>query len=451
LIIVAGHPGAGKTMLSAKLLYEGAYRYGEPGVYVSFIEDKLRFYSNMRGVGLDFEELERDGRFTYLDLPQIGKLGVSGVAELIIEAVDRLKARRLAIDSFTALAHTFEDEAELRIFVHSVLYRIARDLGCTTILVEEVPIGGRRIGFGIEEFIADDVLILRRRLLDGRPLRDLAIAKLRGRELKEDKFIFTLSGGVKVFPPFTLPKLEGYKLAPPPEDPSEEAYTTGIKDLDRAIGGYPKGSTVILEVDPRVEDTGYQLSLILPLVYSFICKHRPVIIIPPLNTTVKDIISYGRYIECPDKIEELLRVAEVSSGIEGAEHPYMITFEGKDIREDYNRLFEYIRRFMEGRKPPLVVTGMDSLIARYGLEDSIRMISLSIAEARRIDALNIVVAKPIYQMMRDILPSISRMHLKLTREHGALLLYGVKPRTELYAVEVDTSKDGVETRLTPIR
>jgi hypothetical protein len=200
-----------------------------------------------------------------------------------------------------------------------------------------------------------------------------------------------------------------------------------------------------------VEDTGYQLSLILPLVYSFICKHRPVIIIPPLNTTVKDIISYGRYIECPDKIEELLRVAEVSSGIEGAEHPYMITFEGKDIREDYNRLFEYIRRFMEGRKPPLVVTGMDSLIARYGLEDSIRMISLSIAEARRIDALNIVVAKPIYQMMRDILPSISRMHLKLTREHGALLLYGVKPRTELYAVEVDTSKDGVETRLTPIR
>ena len=451
VVIIAGHPGTGKTILSAKLIYEGAYRYGEPGVYASFAEDRHRFYENMSGLGLDFEKLERDGRFAYLDLPVVGRLGVSSIVELMIEATEKLKAKRLVVDSFTTLAQTFKDRAELRTFVHSILSRIVKDLDCTTILIEEIPIGVRRIGFGVEEFIADAILILRRREFDGRSLRDLAIVKLRGVELKEDKFIFTLSDGVKVFPPFTLPKLEGYRLTPPPEDLSEEVYSTGIKDLDRAIGGYPKGSTVILEVDSKVDDIGYRFNLILPLAYSFIRKHRPVIIIPSLNATHVDVISYAKYIEWPDKMEKLLRVVEVGPRIVEAEHPYLITLEGRDIREDYDRLLEYIRRFTEGRKPPLAIVGMDTLVARYGLEDSIRIISLSIVETRRVGALNVIVAKPVHRRIQDVLPSISSIHLKLTREHGALLLYGVKPRTELYVVETSVSKEGVETRLTPIR
>jgi len=455
LIIVAGHPGAGKTMLSAKLLYEGAYRYGEPGVYVSFIEDKLRFYSNMRGVGLDFEELERDGRFTYLDLPQIGKLGVSGVAELIIEAVDRLKARRLAIDSFTALAHTFEDEAELRIFVHSVLYRIARDLGCTTILVEEVPIGGRRIGFGIEEFIADDVLILRRRLLDGRPLREVRVVKLRGVDLVEDRFIFTLSDRIKVFPQFSIPEVEGYRFAQPPEDLSKDIYSTGIRDLDRIVGGYRRGSTVVLEVDPRIKDIEYQLSLLLPLEYSFISKCRPLIVVPSLTVAPSDTVFYGKHYfgYSDEKLEELLRIVGVGLGGGEAEHPCLITVEGRDIHEDYRMLLEYLDKFLMGKMPPLTVIGMDTLISTYGLEDSTRIIHLSIRRAQLTGGLNLIVARsiPIYRRVQETLPSISHTYLRLTREHGVLLLYGVKPRTGIYGVELDLSGGSIETKLTPVR
>jgi hypothetical protein len=42
------------------------------------------------------------------------------------------------------------------------------------------------------------------------------------------------------------------------------------------------------------------------------------------------------------------------------------------------------------------------------------------------------------------------VYLKLTREHGALLIYGVKPRTGLYALDVDASKGYPMPSLTPI-
>lgn len=452
LIILAGQAGTGKTILSAKILYEGVLRYGEPGVYASFIEDRHRFYSNMRRLGLDFEELEKRGLFAYLDLIPVGRLGVSSIAEFIIDTVDKLRAKRLVVDSFSALAHTFKDEAELRIFVHNIFYRICRNLDCTTIVIEEIPIGAERIGFGVEEFIADAVVILRRRLFDERILRDLEIVKLRGVELKENRFVFTLSSGVKVYPPFKLPTCDGAKLIPPPDDPSENTYSTGVRDLDRILGGYPRGSTIVMEVDPKVEDKVYRLGLLLPLVYSFMKKHRPVIIIPSLNISFEEILSYSRCIGYSDEvIGELLRI--VGLGLKEEEHRCLITLKGRDVSEDYDILIGHIDQFIRGREPPLAIIGLDTLIARYGLEDSIRMVSLSIHETRRVGGLNIIIAKPVYGYRRveEVLPAISHIYLKLSREHGVYLLYGVKPRTGLYIMDVDLSDNRIETRLTPIR
>ncbi|MEM2504964.1 MAG: ATPase domain-containing protein [Candidatus Bathyarchaeia archaeon] len=452
LIVLAGQPGTGKTILSAKILYEGGVRYSEPGVYASFTEDKHRFYSNMRGLGLDFEELENRGLFAYLDLIPVGRLGVSSIAEFIIDTVDKLKARRLVIDSFSALAQNFRDEAELRIFTHNVLYRICRNMDCTTILIEEIPIGAERIGFGVEEFIADATVILRKRLFDERILRELEIVKLRSVELKEYRFIFTLSSGVRVYPPFKLPTYDKHRLAYPPNDPSGNMYSTGVRDLDRILGGYPRGSTIVMEVDPKVEDNVYRLGLLLPVVYSFIEKHRPILIIPSLNISFEEILSYNRYIGYRDEvIEELLRV--VGLGLRGEEHRCLINLEGRDIDEDYGILVNRLDQFMKGRGPPLAIIGLDSLIARYGLEDSIRMVSLSIHETMKVGGLCIIIAKPVYRYRRvvEVLPAISTMHLKLSREHGVYLLYGVKPRTGLYVMDIDVSDNLIETRLTPMR
>ena len=46
--------------------------------------------------------------------------------------------------------------------------------------------------------------------------------------------------------------------------------------------------------------------------------------------------------------------------------------------------------------------------------------------------------------------SISDIHLKLIRDHGTILFYGEKPRTCVYAVEVDAAKGYPLPKLTPI-
>jgi len=68
LIVLAGDPGTGKTIFSAQFLYRRVVDHGEKGVYVSFAEDKEQFYRNMRALGLDFERLEREGLFSFLDV-----------------------------------------------------------------------------------------------------------------------------------------------------------------------------------------------------------------------------------------------------------------------------------------------------------------------------------------------------------------------------------------------
>lgn len=67
IIIVAGNPGTGKTIFSAQFIYCGATEYGENGVYVSFAESRESFIENMKQFGFDFEKLESEGKFRYLD------------------------------------------------------------------------------------------------------------------------------------------------------------------------------------------------------------------------------------------------------------------------------------------------------------------------------------------------------------------------------------------------
>ncbi|MEM0313950.1 MAG: ATPase domain-containing protein, partial [Candidatus Bathyarchaeia archaeon] len=95
LIILAGNAGTGKTIFSAQFIYRGAVNFGENGVYASFSENRETFMINMKSFGFDFEGLEKDGRFSFLDLLTVKESAVSAVLDLIISEVERIKAKRL--------------------------------------------------------------------------------------------------------------------------------------------------------------------------------------------------------------------------------------------------------------------------------------------------------------------------------------------------------------------
>jgi len=58
--------------------------------------------------------------------------------------------------------------------------------------------------------------------------------------------------------------------------------------------------------------------------------------------------------------------------------------------------------------------------------------------------------KPIMPWIVERLAPIADMHLKITREHGCLLLYGIKPRTPLYAIQLKPDKTPPIPDLIPV-
>ena len=197
LIVLAGSPGTGKTVFSARFLYHGAVNCGEKGIYVSLCEGKEIFMENMRGFGFDFEKLERGGMFRFLDMLTVKEKGISTILDMIIGEVEKFGAERLVLDSFSAMAHAFKDPIEARIIVHTILGKLIRGMGCTILLIKET--GGNDVGkvFEAEEFVADDVIRFLATELEDQRLRSLEIIKLRGARLKEPRHVFTLDGGLK--------------------------------------------------------------------------------------------------------------------------------------------------------------------------------------------------------------------------------------------------------------
>lgn len=158
LIVLAGSPGSGKTIASAQYIYHGATKFGENGVYISFGERKEVFFENMERFGLDFRELEKKRKFMFLDLMTTSNAAVSDTLEIALEEVRRMQAQRLVLDSFTALASSFSNKVEARIILH-LIEKLMRDIGCTTLLLVEIPMGQAGLGLGFEEFVSDGIIL----------------------------------------------------------------------------------------------------------------------------------------------------------------------------------------------------------------------------------------------------------------------------------------------------
>jgi len=450
LIVIAGNPGTGKTVFSARFLYHGVVDYGEKGVYVSFAENRESFYKNMKAFGFDFERLEREGKFRYLEMLTVKEHSIAPVLKMIIEEVYRLNAKRLVVDSFSAMAQAFERPFDARIAAHTVLSRITRQKRCTTLMIVEVPFGEEKIGLSGEEFVADGILHFRARKLEERLFRDISIEKMRSIEIQENEVAFTIKDGFTAFSPFkaeSVKKREKFK--PLPDSPNK--FSTGSKELDHLLdGGYPKGSTVLLEIGRNISTMQYHL-ILSPTAWNFLTKGAGVMVIP--SPGVDYHIVLNRAAESglsEERIRRLLRICILGT-LTTPEKPCVVEFKGKNIENDYQQYLEVAHKLREKTgRPLLYIIGVDTLLANYRRDDVMRILNLSATTIREYGALSILLLKPGHLRVSDSLNAIADVHLKLVREHGALFLYGLMPRTKLHAVEMDVSKGYPLPKLTPV-
>lgn len=236
--LVAGTSGSAKTVFAAQFLAAGISQAGEPGVFVTFEESKEDIRRNVGGFGWDVAKWEIDGKWTFVDASPdpvqdiliVGEYDLGALLARVEYAVKKIGAKRVAMDSIGAIFTRFADQATVRRDLFRIL-SILRDMEVTAVLTaERTEEYGEIARFGVEEFVADNVIILRNVLDDEKRRRTIEILKFRGTYHQKGEWPFTVTSGQGVM---VLP-LSAIELT---QRSSDERAFSGNADLDRMCGG----------------------------------------------------------------------------------------------------------------------------------------------------------------------------------------------------------------------
>lgn len=201
IVLVCGDTGTGKTMFALQFLYNGAAKYGEPGVFITFEESKEMIYRHALNFGWDFEALEKKGLFRFIKYHphQVLKIMQEG-GGIIRDVIDEIGAKRLVVDSLTSYGLLFETRYKMReSFLE--LFDMLRDWGCTSVVTSEIMVTPQeRVSAGIE-FLTDAVIMLYHPRQDGARTRALEILKMRGTTYVDRIFPLLIEkGGISIYP-----------------------------------------------------------------------------------------------------------------------------------------------------------------------------------------------------------------------------------------------------------
>lgn len=195
LVVVSGDPGSGKTCLCLEYLYNGAVRYNEPGVYISLEESAEEIISFAELFDWDVKALieKKTLAIITVELYDFDKLKTT-----IEDEVSRIGAKRLVIDPGVVFRLYFERELDARKRILS-LGRMLKRIDCTAIITNEISLDKATSLFGLEEYVADGVLLLYHTKLEDRFIRSVGILKMRGTKISEKLHPLRITNsGVKI-------------------------------------------------------------------------------------------------------------------------------------------------------------------------------------------------------------------------------------------------------------
>lgn len=236
--LVAGTAGSAKTMFAVQFLAAGILNYNQPGVFITFEEPPGDIRKNMSTLGWDIEQWEKENKWIFVDASPsigeeatvIGKYDLGALLARIENAVRKTEAKRVAVDSLGSLFSMFREKTIIR----NELFRIAialKELEVTTIITSERKEEyGEIARFGVEEYVTDNVIILRNVLEAEKRRRTLEILKYRGANHQKGEFPFSIisTKGLVVIP------LSAIELK---QQSSDKRITAGNKEVDKMCGG----------------------------------------------------------------------------------------------------------------------------------------------------------------------------------------------------------------------
>ena len=234
--LISGTSGTGKTLFAAQFLYNGITQFDEPGIFVTFEESPADIITNALSFGWDLQKFIDEGKLFILDAspdPEgqdvVGNFDLSALIERIQYAIRKYKARRVSIDSVTAVFQQYDAAGVVRREIFRLVARL-KQVGVTTIMTtERIDEYGQVARFGVEEFVSDNVVIVRNVLEGERRRRTVEVLKLRGTTHMKGAYPFTITNqGINIFP------LGAMRLT---QRSSNIRVSSGVTMLDTMCGG----------------------------------------------------------------------------------------------------------------------------------------------------------------------------------------------------------------------
>ena len=347
----------------------------------------------------------------------------------------------LVIDSLEGITHKYGLEMEE--FVMALQKDLVEGSNTDVVMILEKPEAG-----GIE-YLVDGLISIQREELDERRVRHLRLEKLRATNITRPRYAMTLMGGrfTVLGIPDGAAEVHGGQPWHPVSD-SEGVYSTGVPDFDALLGGgFRRGSFNAFEVDVNVGIDDYYM-LFTPTFLNFLGHSRGIIA----------VLAAG---ESPGKLRETLtrhvpshvfdtrvRIADYTA--RETEESYIVPMAGYG-RDEAVRAMTTAEKSARGpeQKPFLEYTAFDTFESLMGDQVAIRMYFQGVQRAKLVGNLGIGLLKPGLLVSSEIL-NMMDTYFRVINIDNAPCIYGIRPRTTVYAISPDPEKGTPHAKLTPI-
>lgn len=442
-ILVKGLPGTGKTTLALELLRI----HGKGGLYVStrvskekleqqypYVKDltekgKLIEIHQLKGVegGVEFEDL-RFGRSV-------------DIIKSMLQTITKFKESLMILDSWDASAKELDIKERLRI--EKSLVGMAEANKAKLVFVSEEPY------LTTTDYLADAIVTLKDEEIEGRRIRRIEWNKLRGAEIPQKSYLFTLHGGrFRMFQRTEAGRPSEIEAKPfEPMIHSKARYSTGSRDVDDLLeGGLRKGSAILLEIGKTVS-TDWQLPLLVSMELNFLANDGCVVNTSYAGLTpcmFKDIVANHMH---KDIVESMFRIGHYE---EFRPDPCFFMLDLLSMDKSFERLWDEV---MEVRKasggPCFIFIDMDTGGLIHSEDD---IIEYSLKLSLKVKQFDDVLVLKLGENNEDKqeLSTFCDKHIKLDVIDGTLMMYNVRPPSRVYVVGYDHSRGYPRVELTPM-
>ncbi len=359
--------------------------------------------------------------------------------EMAYDVVDKALPERtlIIIDSIDALAEKYGvPQARL---INALQKDLVEGCGTNIVYVLETP-------DQLLDYLGDGVLYLSLNNATGRRVRELELLKLRGCEIRQPKYVYTLLGGrVRTFEYGRYSKPEKPRLFDAVPDPADKMVSTGNADLDDMLqGGLRKGSITLIELSPGVPVVS-SAPIENAIIANFASLGRGVAWLPTKKTGAEtareELLGFVK----SETFDKNVRVLEPHAPSE-APKPYSMTLEGGDVRVDIK--WQDVQYALKGTGTPyLTAIGFDSLESIYGPNVLDGMMEY-LTSLLNNDGVFVATVTPSVKSTSR-LADLAHTHIRIDKTSGVTIVRGEEPFTAPYAM-TDPEPGDFKPKLVPI-